>query len=78
MSACPVPYAQGLAGARGALRLMAKAQAAGKLRVPEREKRWLDLLQAQVEELPPDGTALLKEVRERRGEVLFDPAEYGL
>lgn len=72
------PYAQGVAGAKKAVSLLTEARNAGKVKIPEREEAWLDLLEAQLEELPADGRSLLDSVRAKHSEIPFDPKEYGL
>jgi methanol--5-hydroxybenzimidazolylcobamide Co-methyltransferase len=55
-----------------------KAVEAGKIILPKKELHWLDLLEAQTDELPKEEGELTKEIMESPSAAKFLPAEYGL
>jgi methanol--5-hydroxybenzimidazolylcobamide Co-methyltransferase len=71
------PYPRTLAAGRTAFELLRRAAAGGALRLPERERRWLDKLESWFEQLPGTAEALWEQTRSRYG-ALFDRREYDL
>lgn len=71
-------YHAGLAAARCALQLLQAAHAEGRLKVPPREIKFLDAMEAQLDDLPADESAFIAAQLAQTDPKRFLPAEYGL
>ena len=57
---------------------MKKAYEDGKLNIPKRELRWLDIMSQQLEEVPDDEEEFWNKMKEELDLSRFIPEEYGL
>jgi len=55
-----------------------KAYEDGKLNIPKRELRWLDIMSQQLEEVPDDEEEFWNKMKEELDLSRFIPEEYGL
>ncbi|MCG3198620.1 MAG: hypothetical protein GHCLOJNM_03124 [bacterium] len=74
----PTPYLQTRRAARAALREINRAFEEGRLRIPDRERRWLERLAKEAEELPDREEDLIAECLPETSRETFLPEEYGL
>jgi methanol---5-hydroxybenzimidazolylcobamide Co-methyltransferase len=73
----PTPYLRTRRAAREAVAEIRQAHAAGELRIPAREERWLERLRAEAESLPDSEAELFQEIVASPVAAKFLPAEYG-
>lgn len=71
-------YQAGVAAARCAVDLMRTAHAAGRLKIPPREVRFLETMAAQLDEFPSDESTFIAEQMAVADPTRYLPAEYGL
>jgi methanol--5-hydroxybenzimidazolylcobamide Co-methyltransferase len=74
----PTAYLRTRRAIRATLDELARATAAGELRIPGKEVRWLDVLRTHADALPQDEEQLGAEVAVGLPEGLYAPEEYGL
>lgn len=74
----PDHYAAGVAAARTAVQLLRDAQAAGRLKIAERERPFLDTMAAQLDELPVDEDEFIAQQKALADPGRYLPAEYGV
>jgi methanol--5-hydroxybenzimidazolylcobamide Co-methyltransferase len=72
------PYLRTRRAVLAALQEIRQAHQCGQLKIPAREIRWLDILQAQADALPEDEDELTREMLQSAEAEKFLPAEYGL
>ena len=71
-------YARSVAAARLTIDRMKKAAAEGKVSIPEREKDWLDTMEAQLDTLPQEEEKFIEEMVKECESEKFAPAKYDL
>ncbi len=74
----PNPYVAGKAAAASALELLRLGQAAGKLKIPAREKPWLDRMETTLENLPDSEGQFIDQMLAGLDKTRCLPTEYGL
>ena len=72
------PYLRTRRAVLAALQEIRQAHQGGQLKIPAREIRWLDILQAQADALPENEDELTREMLQSAEAEKFLPAEYGL
>ncbi len=72
------PYEQAKLGARAAVNALRRATANQELALSQREYRWLDRMEEQLDELPDDAEACWQLLKPELDASRFLPAEYGL
>jgi methanol--5-hydroxybenzimidazolylcobamide Co-methyltransferase len=76
--AAPSYHQAGIAAARCAVDLLRTGHAAGRLKIAPREIVYLDSMDAQLDELPPDEGAFIAQQMSLADPAKYLPAEYGL
>jgi methanol--5-hydroxybenzimidazolylcobamide Co-methyltransferase len=71
------PYRQTVAAGRVAVDILKEGVVAGKLRLSRKEQQWLERIEASLDELPAEESALIAVLEEQYG-GLYDKASYGL
>ena len=71
-------YTAGKAAALTAVDLIRQAEKGGELKLAEREKPWLDIIQSAVEELPDGEAAFIGQMMQTIDTSKFMPGQYGL
>ncbi|MDD5708409.1 MAG: methyltransferase MtaB domain-containing protein, partial [Kiritimatiellae bacterium] len=76
--AAPDHYQAGVAAARAAIACIRDGLEADALRLPEREKPWLDRLTETLDAMPATEQAFIEKMLSEVDTTRFVPAEYGL
>jgi methanol--5-hydroxybenzimidazolylcobamide Co-methyltransferase len=74
----PNPCQAGVAAARRAVELLREAQSANRLKIPQRELRFLDTMLTQLDNLPTDTDEFISEQKSLADPTRYLPAEYDL
>lgn len=74
----PDHYSAGKAAALTAVKLLRQASNEGRLRLDDREKPWLDIIQSAVEELPDQEQTFIEQMMSRLDTSKFIPEQYEL
>jgi hypothetical protein len=77
VDAGPDDYKRTLAAAQLALSVLKKSFADKRYPLTERDRRWLDMIEAGIDNLPLDSSRLAERIESSRGE-LFLKSSYGL
>jgi len=72
------PFLRTLKAARVTLAILRKAVDNKELYLDEREAKWIDILDSQIEDIPEDEEAFIAEMKEEADETKYSPAEYGI
>ena len=72
------PFLRTLKAARVTLAILRKAVDNKELYLDEREAKWIDILDSQIEDIPEDEEAFIAEMKEEADETKYNPAEYGI
>ncbi|MEI8201350.1 MAG: methyltransferase MtaB domain-containing protein [Eubacteriales bacterium] len=72
------PFLRTLKAARVTLAILRRAVDNKELYLDEREARWIDILDSQIEDIPEDEEAFIAEMKEEADETKYSPAEYGI
>jgi methanol--5-hydroxybenzimidazolylcobamide Co-methyltransferase len=72
------PYKRTKIGSIAAVNSLRKAIGVGEVAVNPREVRWLDIMEAQLEELPDTAEACWERMKNELDRSKFIPSEYGL
>ena len=72
------PFLRTLKAARVTLAILRKAVDNKELYLDEREAKWIDILDGQIEDIPEDEEAFIAEMKEEADETKYSPAEYGI
>lgn len=72
------PFLRTLKAARVTLAILRRAVDNRELYLDEREARWIDILDSQIEDIPEDEEAFIAEMKEEADETKYSPAEYGI
>ena len=72
------PFLRTLKAARVTLAILRKAVNNKELYLDEREAKWIDILDSQIEDIPEDEEAFIAEMKEEADETKYNPAEYGI
>ncbi|MBL8025093.1 MAG: methanol--corrinoid methyltransferase, partial [Fibrobacteres bacterium] len=71
-------YHAAIAAGKTAVKLMRDAQTAGKLRIPEKDALYLDIMDDTLAALPADESKFIDEMMATADTTKFQPKEYGL
>lgn len=72
------PFLRTLKAARVTLAILRRAVDNKELYLDEREAKWIDILDGQIEDIPEDEEAFIAEMKEEADETKYSPAEYGI
>ena len=72
------PFLRTLKAARVTLAILRRAVNNKELYLDEREAKWIDILDGQIEDIPEDEEAFIAEMKEEVDESKYNPAEYGI
>ena len=72
------PFLRTLKAARVTLAILRRAVNNKELYLDEREAKWIDILDGQIEDIPDDEEAFIAEMKEEVDESKYNPAEYGI
>jgi len=72
------PFLRTLKAARVTLAILRRAVDNKELYLDEREAKWIDILDSQIEDIPEDEEAFIAEMKEEADETKYSPAEYGI
>ena len=72
------PFLRTLKAARVTLEILRRAVSRGELVLDEREAKWIDILDSQIEDIPDDEEAFIAEIKEELDETKYNPLEYGI
>jgi len=72
------PFLRTLKAARVTLAILRKAVDNKELYLDEREAKWIDILDSQIEDIPEDEEAFIAEMKEEADETKYNPVEYGI
>ena len=72
------PFLRTLKAARVTLAILRRAVNNKELYLDEREAKWIDILDGQIEDIPEDEEAFIAEMKEEADESKYNPAEYGI
>ena len=72
------PFSRTLNTARKTLEIIRRGLDKKELTIDERDLRWLDILESQVEEIPEDEEEFIEEMKDEVDETKYRPEEYGI
>ena len=72
------PFLRTLNTAKKSIEILQRAVKNQELRLEEREANWLDILEAQLEDIPDDEEAFIAIMKKEVDSSKYNPAEYGL
>jgi len=72
------PFIRTLHTAKLSLDILQRAVDHKELQMEERELSWIDVLREQIEDIPEDEEAFIKEIKKELDETKYRPSEYGI
>lgn len=72
------PFLRTLKAARVTLEILRRAVSKGELVLDQREAKWIDILDSQIEDIPDDEEAFIAEIKKELDETKYNPLEYGI
>ncbi len=72
------PFLRTLKAARVTLEVLRRAVENRELVLDDRDAKWIDILEAQIEDIPEDEEAFIAEIRQELDETKYTPSEYGI
>lgn len=72
------PFLRTLKAARVTLEVLRRAVDNRELVLDDRDAKWIDILEGQIEDIPEDEEAFIAEIRQELDETKYTPSEYGI